>query len=258
MGGHVCRWYLWGSYMCKQEDNTGCQFLGNVHLKKKRGSLLPHRQDWPAPETKGLAWLGLLTHMSLCPVWDLILCPWVLGMELQSSDLHGHHFTESHLPRPEGFHLIWISLNLLSTAEIKWYRNDLCMHPGLSKEEEWWALQGGGSSDEDSPDLSLYQRTSRKRTERGAISARDGASCPGPPRHESVGIDEAQVWRAKDVSTEGILRPERTVTPSLLSHSDCICTLWALKDVRDLRRHDRQACRRSRATQHMLPVTENA
>lgn len=56
MGGHVCRWYLWGSYMCKQEDNTGCQFLGNVHLKKKGGgSLLPHRQDWPAPETKGLA-----------------------------------------------------------------------------------------------------------------------------------------------------------------------------------------------------------
>lgn len=44
MGGHVCRWYLWGSYMCKQEDNTGCQFLGNVHLKKKGIS--------PSPQTR--------------------------------------------------------------------------------------------------------------------------------------------------------------------------------------------------------------
>lgn len=39
---------------------------------------------------------------------------------------------------------------------------------------------GRGGSDKDSPDLSLYQRASKKRTERGAISTQDGASCPGP------------------------------------------------------------------------------
>lgn len=55
MGGHVCRWYLWGSYMCKQEDNTGCQFLGNVHLKKKGGDLsFPTDKTGQLPRPKDL------------------------------------------------------------------------------------------------------------------------------------------------------------------------------------------------------------
>lgn len=261
MGGHVYRWYLWGSYLCKQEENIGCHFLGNVHLKKKK----QHRVS-PSPQAR-LASSRAQRTRPIRPLHTHVNLPSLGFYSVSVSS--GDGIAVLRLTRPSLYRepsspswrfsshldLFESAFSCRNQVIQKWFNYASRIIKGRKGDGHWrggvrWRLSWSFPVPKD------IKEEDRERSHQR--SRRCFVPWPSPPRHESVGIDEAQVWRAKDVSTQGILRPGRTVTPTLLSHSDCICTLWTLKDVRDLRRHDRQVCQRSRATQHTLPVTENA